>query len=27
VHLLAVFRVLGVRNRTQAVLSAQRFLG
>jgi DNA-binding NarL/FixJ family response regulator len=27
VHLLSVFRVLGVRNRTQAVLSAQRFLG
>jgi len=27
VHLLSVFRALGVRNRTQAVLSAQRFLG
>jgi DNA-binding CsgD family transcriptional regulator len=26
VHLLAVFRVLGVRNRTSAVLEAQRFL-
>jgi DNA-binding NarL/FixJ family response regulator len=27
VHLLAVFRVLDVRNRTAAVLAAQRFLG
>lgn len=27
VHLLAVFRVLDVRNRTAAVLEAQRFLG
>jgi DNA-binding NarL/FixJ family response regulator len=27
VHLLAVFRVLAVRNRTSAVLEAQRFLG
>ena len=27
VHLLAVFRMLGVRNRTSAVLAAQRFLG
>jgi DNA-binding NarL/FixJ family response regulator len=27
VHLLAVFRVLDVRNRTSAVLEAQRFLG
>jgi DNA-binding NarL/FixJ family response regulator len=26
VHLLSVFRVLGVRNRTEAVLSAQNFL-
>jgi DNA-binding NarL/FixJ family response regulator len=26
VHLLSVFRVLGVRNRTEAVLAAQRFL-
>jgi DNA-binding NarL/FixJ family response regulator len=26
VHLLAMFRVLGVRNRTSAVLEAQRFL-
>jgi DNA-binding NarL/FixJ family response regulator len=26
VHLLAVFRVLDVRNRTAAVLAAQRFL-
>jgi DNA-binding NarL/FixJ family response regulator len=26
VHLLSVFRALGVRNRTQAVLSAKRFL-
>ncbi|MEO8538021.1 MAG: response regulator transcription factor [Betaproteobacteria bacterium] len=27
VHLLAVFRVLAVRNRTSAVIAAQRFLG
>jgi DNA-binding NarL/FixJ family response regulator len=27
VHLLAVFRALAVRNRTSAVLAAQRFLG
>jgi DNA-binding NarL/FixJ family response regulator len=27
VHLLAVFRTLDVRNRTSAVLAAQRFLG
>jgi DNA-binding NarL/FixJ family response regulator len=27
VHLLAVFRALDVRNRTAAVLAAQRFLG
>jgi two-component system, NarL family, nitrate/nitrite response regulator NarL len=27
VHLLAAFRVLDVRNRTAAVLAAQRFLG
>jgi DNA-binding NarL/FixJ family response regulator len=26
VHLLAVFRALDVRNRTSAVLAAQRFL-
>jgi DNA-binding NarL/FixJ family response regulator len=26
VHLLSVFRLLGVRNRTEAVLAAQRFL-
>jgi DNA-binding NarL/FixJ family response regulator len=26
VHLLGVFRLLGVRNRTEAVLAAQRFL-
>jgi DNA-binding NarL/FixJ family response regulator len=26
VHLLSVFRVLGVRNRTEAVLAAQRML-
>jgi DNA-binding NarL/FixJ family response regulator len=27
VHLLSVFRVLGVRNRTAAVVTAQRYLG
>ncbi|MEO5763776.1 MAG: DNA-binding response regulator, partial [Casimicrobiaceae bacterium] len=26
VHLLAIFRALGVRNRTAAVLAAQRYL-
>jgi DNA-binding CsgD family transcriptional regulator len=27
VHLLAIFRVLGVRNRTEAVIAAQRQTG